>query len=192
MKTVINLFAAMTLSCGVIALPSSDDDKSNAAVSVLDATVSANNPVIQDQDKPVVPPPPEPVPQDTPAPQESPSDIPSVLVEPAPLAPPIMTPQIMAPPIMAPAAVDCCQSCCVTPCCCPPPRPQRAVFCIVDCNGCSHDACITVPACCAGEQPRISWRRGILGRQIATLCWDCCGHKSKVVITAFGKVRVKG
>ena len=85
----------------------------------------------------------------------------------------------------------CCPVCCVSCCCCPPPPPTPTVFCLVDPCGCSHQACINVPACCACEQPVISWRSGIFGRQIANLCWTCCGHRSKVVITCRGKVRVR-
>ena len=85
----------------------------------------------------------------------------------------------------------CCPVCCVSCCCCPPPPPTPTIFCLVDPCGCTHQACMNVPACCAGEQPVITWRSGIFGRQIAKLCWTCCGHRSKVVITCLGKVRVR-
>ncbi len=84
---------------------------------------------------------------------------------------------------------DCCQVCCMP---CPPP-PVEMTFCLQDpCNCCVYEACVCVPACCAGEQPCVTWKQGILGRQIATLCWQCCGHEAKVVVTKHGKVRVRG
>lgn len=101
---------------------------------------------------------------------------------------------IVAQPMMMdqPVASDCCPTCCNSCCCCPPPAPTPTTFCLVDPCGCSHQACINVPACCAGQQPNVCWRSGIFGRQIATVTWDCCGHSVKVIVTCRGKVRVRG
>lgn len=97
-------------------------------------------------------------------------------------------------PMATPTAAACCNTCgqvCTKRRrrCCPPPVPTE--FCLTDPCGCTHEACIEVPACCCGEQPCIKWRNGILGRQIATLCWECCDFEAKVIITRKGKVRVR-
>ena len=76
------------------------------------------------------------------------------------------------------------------PCC--PPACVPATFCLVDPCGCRHEACVDVPACCAGEQPNVSWRGGLFGRQTATLCWPCCDFEAKVIVTRNGKVKVRG
>ncbi len=85
-----------------------------------------------------------------------------------------------------------CESCGQRSCRCGPPAPARVVFCLVDPSGCQHQACVSVPACCAGLQPTVSWKKRLLGRQIATLCWDCCDHDVKVVVTRKGEVKVRG
>ncbi len=152
------------------------------ATSVLQESV-IQPPRQQEQDPP--PPPPG---------EASPSDVP---VAPKPSG---ITPGTAPGPAIAPGMViqgspsfgSCCVSCgCVT-CCCPPP-PVKTVICLDEpCGCCTHEICVTVPGCCAGHSPTVSWRHGILGRKIATLCWPCCNHRVKVVITAFGKVRVRG
>ena len=83
-----------------------------------------------------------------------------------------------------------CQKCECTTCCCKPSKVE-ATICLVDPAGCTHEICTQVPACCAGHAPKVSWKsRRILGRKVAMLCWDCCDHEVKVVVTRRGKVRV--
>ncbi len=80
-----------------------------------------------------------------------------------------------------------CDRCCQNQCCC----PVTLDLCLVEPNcGCRYDICVEVPACCAGEAPQVSWRNGILGRQIAWLCWPCCKKRIKVVIRANGEAKV--
>ena len=145
--------------------------------SVLQESVVVAPP--QEQDPP--PPPSEP----------SPSDVP-VAPTPSAIAPGIVAPGA-APVFQGPAIVgSCCNSCGYVTCCCPPP-PVKTIICLDEpCGCCTHKICVTVPGCCANVSPTVSWRNGIFGRQIATLCWPCCDHRVKVVITAFGKVRVRG
>jgi hypothetical protein len=149
-----------------------------------------------------------PAPMEAPAPVEAPAAVEETAAEPAAAADEmpvqemsiIETPSVMsegvivAQPMMIdqPIISDCCPTCCCSSCCCPPPAPSPTTFCLVDPCGCSHQACINVPACCAGQQPTVCWRSGFLRRQIATVTWDCCGHSVKVVITCRGKVRVRG
>ena len=99
---------------------------------------------------------------------------------------------VVAPSVVVAPAPNICTECrCVT-CCCKPKRKIETTFCLVDTHGCKHDACVRVPACCANEAPQISWeRRRLLGRQVATLCWECCDHEVKIVITRRGKVKVR-
>ena len=75
--------------------------------------------------------------------------------------------------------------------CCKPPKHQEMEFELVDPNGCAHIACVKVPFCCVNELPVVSWKCRPLGRQIATLFWECCDHEVKVVVTRRGKVRVR-
>ena len=84
-----------------------------------------------------------------------------------------------------------CRQCCVVQSCCPCPPPVEMVICLEDPCCCIHEATVCVPACCAGQLPCVTWRKGVCGRQIATLSWDC-GHDQKVVITGKGKVKVRG
>ncbi len=88
----------------------------------------------------------------------------------------------------------CCKQCCEQTCCCPcPPPPVEMVVCLQDpCGCCTYEACVCVPACCAGQQPCVTWRGALAGRKVATLCWECCGHEVKVVVTRNGVVRVRG
>lgn len=53
---------------------------------------------------------------------------------------------------------------------------------------CCYTVCVKVPACCEGD-PHVSSRRGILGRGIVEVCWDC-GWTAKVVFRARGDVVV--
>jgi hypothetical protein len=121
---------------------------------------------------------------------QSQQPFPAYLAEPAPSV--MMEAQPMYHPIVsAPVVSGCCQQCHRKKCRCPKPAAVPMEFCLVDPCGCSHDACVEVPVCCLGEHPEISWRQGVRGRQIATLCWKCCDHQVKVVVTGVGKVRVR-
>ena len=93
------------------------------------------------------------------------------------------------PPIELPPA-NICRSCCAKRCCCKP-VPSTANFCLIDPDGCEIKFCAKVPACCIGQEPRVEWRCGVLGRKVARLCWDCCEDDIKVVVTRRGKVRVR-
>lgn len=84
----------------------------------------------------------------------------------------------------APVSGGCCDPCCA-------PRCVPTTFCLVDPCGCSHEACVKVPACCVGQQPNICWKDGVLGRQVATLCFECCDFEAKVIVTRNGNVRVR-
>ncbi|QEG33994.1 hypothetical protein [Bythopirellula goksoeyrii] len=77
------------------------------------------------------------------------------------------------------------------PCCCPP-APIQTTLCVQPpCSCCSTTVCVCVPGCCT-EAPTVCWRSGLLGRQIGTYCWPCCGHEVKVVVTRRGDVKVRG
>lgn len=181
MKTTLSLVAVLAFSFTAIAVAVED----GSAVSVLSTSAIQPKSVVQDD---VVPP--APVPEPTiPATPAAPSiQIPA----PVPSQTVIEGPSVMSQPMMAvPVASGCCNSCCATPCCCPPP-PVSVTYCLQDTRCCSHEVNVCVPACCAGEQPCISWRKGIFGRQIATLCWKCCDHQVKVTICRSGKVKVRG
>lgn len=92
-----------------------------------------------------------------------------------------------------PCGVSCCEPCC-TPCCqpCPPP-PVKIVLCVEDpCSCCTYQASVCIPACCAGEEACVSWRRGWFGRRVATYTWKCCGHCVDIVVTRHGRVIVRG
>jgi hypothetical protein len=104
--------------------------------------------------------------------------------DPVPLAAPAESLPPVAVEGVSPAG-SCCDPCC-TPTCVP------TTICLVDPCGCSHEACVNVPACCVGQQPEVCWRGGVLGRQVATLCWPCCDFEAKVIVARNGKVRVRG
>jgi len=101
-------------------------------------------------------------------------------------------PVILAEPYASPVTVAdaCCTTCYQIKCCCRK-VPTTANFCLIDPDGCEVEFCAKVPACCVGHQPQVSWRCGILGRKVATRCWDCCNDTVKVVVTRRGKVRVR-
>lgn len=189
MKTTISLVAMLVITFSAIAITVASDDSSNARVSVLAVSALDSGTVVQDEAVPPVPTetavqdpvaPVEPVAQDpvAPVPDEtqiaSPSDI-------------VMDSVVMNPPMSVNSG---CQTCCQSQCCCPP-APKRMTFCLVDPCGCSHEACVCVPGCCLGQEPCITWRNGIFGRQIATMCWKCCGHKVTVIVCRSGKVKVR-
>jgi hypothetical protein len=106
--------------------------------------------------------------------------------EPVPVQEP--APAAVAGPVVAGDA--CCNVCCQPNCCCPPPRVPTQM-CLVDPCGCSHQACVDVPACCAAEAPCVQWRDGVFGRQVATLCWTCCNFEAKVIVRRSGEVKVR-
>ena len=97
-------------------------------------------------------------------------------------------PATMVPQAVYPAHTGPCNACCSQTCCCPVP----VRMCLVDPCGCPHEVCVEVPPCCVGQQPVVSWRNGIFGRQIASVCWPCCDKQVKVIVTKHGKVRVRG
>lgn len=148
-------------------------------VSVLSSTVVSKVPHLQASGAQAVLPEPEMV---QPLPGRAVESVPST----------IFNHQLNYQPVLAPTmTVVCCQQCTRKKCRCPKPAPIEIEFCLVDPCGCSHQACVSVPACCLGEQPEISWRDGVGSRQIATLCWRCCDHQVKVVVNGRGKVRVR-
>ncbi|MEM9413366.1 MAG: hypothetical protein AAGA30_19815 [Planctomycetota bacterium] len=122
------------------------------------------------------------------------SEIPHVQMDAAPAYQPLMstTPQ---PSYFSPqtAIAHAHESCQITCCCKPRPR-QRCVevnVCLVDPLGCEHEACMEIPVCCLNETPCVEWNKRLLGRKVATLCWECCDHEVKVIITRSGKVKVR-
>ena len=212
MKIIFGLVTTVALSMGAFAMPSQDIGANlentqvvlqDEATPVADAAQEIEPPVPAEAETPVPVPAEPPVPADTP----TEADIPAAAqnetaTEPAPATempamempisetPSVMTEEIiLAQPLVV---SDYCSVCCCDCCCCPPAAPTPMTFCLVDPCGCSHQACINVPACCAGEQPVICWRKGFLRRQIATLTWTCCGHEVEVVVTCRGKVKVRG
>ena len=77
-------------------------------------------------------------------------------------------------------------------CCCCLPPPYCTTLCVAPpCSCCSQTVSVCVPGCCT-EAPQVCWRTGLLGRQIGTYTWPCCGHSVKVVVTRHGDVRVRG
>jgi len=88
----------------------------------------------------------------------------------------------------APAPVCCAPA----PVCCCPPAPIQTTICVAPpCSSCSQNVSVCVPGCCT-EAPTVCWRKGLLGRQIGTYTWACCGHSVKVVVTRRGDVKVRG
>jgi hypothetical protein len=205
MKTITSLAAILVITFSAIAIAAASSDSNDGLVSVLADSAVQPSTVVQDEAvKPPIPveapeaavvqepvpavetvPAVEPVAQDpvAPVPADMPVVAPSVLMDSV-----VMDQMVMGQPMMA---SSCCQSCCATPCCCPP-APVNTTFCLVDPCGCSHQAPVCVPGCCAGEEPCITWRKGIFGRQIATMCWKCCGHKVTVIVCRSGRVKVRG
>ena len=100
-------------------------------------------------------------------------------------------PVLIQPPVVhAPAAA--CTECRIVTCCRKSKTHSTAEFELIDPSGCVHIACAKVPVCCTNEAPVVSWKcRRLLGRQVATLCWECCDHEVKVIITRRGKVKVR-
>lgn len=88
------------------------------------------------------------------------------------------------------ASAGCCQP---VGCPCPVPVPKvSTTICLYDaCTCTTTQATLCLPATCCGEPPQITWRSGIFGRRIATLCWPCCGYMAEVVVTRHGRVIVR-
>jgi hypothetical protein len=81
------------------------------------------------------------------------------------------------------APIECCQ---------PAPRMVSHTLCLVDpCTCCTAEAEVCIPEHCCGEVPCITWRWGLFGRRIATVCWTCCDYSVEVVVTKFGRVIVR-
>ena len=93
----------------------------------------------------------------------------------------------------APAPAPCCAPAPAPVCCKPaPPAKVNATLCLKDpCTCCTKSVNVCIPACCAGEAPCITSRKGFLGRRVYTATWKCCGHSVTVVVTKHGKVRVR-
>ena len=77
--------------------------------------------------------------------------------------------------------------------CCYKPAPSYVTeeLCIYDCDGCPHRICVRMPRCCCNEKPCITWRNGILRRQVACISWTCCNYSVEVVVNRFGKAWVR-
>ena len=99
-------------------------------------------------------------------------------------------PSMTTPPTTM--AGNCCDCCHQVVCCCKPlPRCVKTELCITDCNGCPHEICVKIPRCCCNEQPCITWRDGILGRQVACITWECCNYQVEAVVNRFGRAWVR-
>ena len=203
MKIMFGLIATIALSMGAFAMPVvlQEEDVSEAVPEAVQEAVQEAAPPVPEEPTPPAEPstPEEPAaaePAEAAEPVEVAEPVQEVPAEPVPAEAMsvVDTPSVISGEIMMaqPAMSSCCSVCCCTCCCCPPPPPTPTVICLVDPCGCSHQVCVNVPACCAGEQPSICWRRGFLKRQIATLTWNCCGHQVEVVVTCFGRVIVRG
>ena len=119
--------------------------------------------------------------------EQSPSDGPTLVTPDSVLVAPATIDAFGGQILASPAGRYSCNTCCCTPCCCSVP----VTLCLVEpCCGCSYEVCVHLPPCCLGVAPIVQWREGILGRQIADLCWPCCNKKVKVVIPVFGNPRV--
>ena len=168
MKTKLSLAALLIFSFSTIAAAVTHDQE----VSVLEVAPAANAGIMV-QDSVLVPEVYAPTPLQPAIPPAYQHDVFQDDV--------LMTaPQTVLSPAFAPAP------------CCDPCRKIETTICIVDPCGCSHEACVCIPACCVGETPCVTWRKGLLGRQIAKVCWTCCDHDVTVIVTRRGKVRVRG
>jgi hypothetical protein len=103
----------------------------------------------------------------------------------------VQQPFVQQPFVQQSFAPAFCTTCRARTCRCQPDPLTVTVFCLTDPCGRQHEACIEVPACCALEQPTVSWKGNLFGRQVACLCWDCCEYEAKVVISRNGKIRVR-
>lgn len=69
--------------------------------------------------------------------------------------------------------------------------PVETVLAVPDpeCESCLVQIPVCIPACCAAEQPKVSYKKGVLGRCHATFVW-CCGYKVDVMFRCRGDVLV--
>jgi len=105
-------------------------------------------------------------------------------------APKCCAPKCCAPKCCAPKC--CAPKCCVPTCCTPCVKMVSKTFCLVDpCTCCTSSAKVCIPETCCAEEPCVTWRNGLFGRRIATLCWKGCCEKVEVVVTRRGRVIVR-
>lgn len=172
MKTTASLIALLAFSFSTITLLASNTDSDDGLVSVLETSLKQAK--IANQDAAIPP-----------APQEPAVPIPADAVE----SPSVILENAIVVPVPMVATNDCCNPCCRKRCC--KPKPVPTLFYLEDPCGCNYEACVKVPACCVGEAPIITWKSGVLDRQVANLCWPSCGFEAKVIVTGRGKVRVR-
>ncbi len=173
------LFGIMTLAA--VALSGNDDSQS---ISVLNQDPQ---PILRDQGPAVVA-------------QETVLEKPIVaapefqapaLEQPVPLNGTFADPVVGEPWALHGAAVADCTPCRRLVCRCKRTPKTEISFQLIDPTGCIHEACVKVPVCCLDKAPQVTWKDRLFGRQVATLCWECCDHEAKVIVTRKGKVRVR-
>lgn len=172
MKTTASLIALLAFSFSTITLWASNTDSDDGLVSVLKASLNQGKILYQDAAIP-------------PVPQEPSAPIPADAVE----SPSVILDNALAVPVPMAAVNDCCQPRCRKRCC--EPKPVPTLFSLQDPCGCEYEACVKVPVCCVGEAPIITWKSGVMDRQVASFCWPSCGFEAKVIINGRGKVRVR-
>jgi hypothetical protein len=88
------------------------------------------------------------------------------------------------------AAAAAQAGCYCVPCC--PQQPMTTTLCVQPpCSCCVTPVKVCVPECCCCETPCVTWKKGMLGRQIGTYNWPCCGYSVKVVVNRRGEVKVR-
>ena len=172
MKTTASLIALLAFSFSTITLLASNTDSDDGLVSVLKTSLTQSKITNQDAAIPL-------------APQEPAVPIPADAVE----SPSVILENAIAVPVPMAAANECCKPRCRKRCC--KPKPVPTLFYLQDPCGCEYEACVKVPVCCVGEAPIITWKSGVLDRQVANLCWPSCGFEAKVIVNGRGKVRVR-
>lgn len=172
MKTTASLIALMAISFSTITLLASNKDSDDGLVSVLKTPLTQSKLANQEAAIP-------------PAPQEPAAPIPADAVE----SPSVILENATAVPVPMATADACCQPRCRKRCY--KPKPVPTLFQLQDPCGCEYEACVKVPVCCVGEAPIITWKAGVLERQVASLCWPSCGFEAKVIVNGRGKVRVR-
>ena len=172
MKTTASLIALLAFSFSTITLLASNKDSDDGLISVLKTPLTQSKIVKKEADRtPAIQEPAVPIPADA-------VESPSVILE-------------NAGPVPVPMVVTdaCCKPRCRKRCC--KPQPVPTLFHLQDPCGCEYEAGVKVPACCVGEAPIITWKSGVLDRQVATLCWPSCGFEAKAIVNGRGKVRVR-
>jgi hypothetical protein len=172
MKTTASLIALLAFSFSTITLLASNTDSDDGLVSVLKASLDQSKILYQDAAIP-------------PVPQEPSAPIPADAVE----SPSVILENALAAPAPMAAINDCCQPRFKKRNC--KPKPVPTLLSLKDPCGCEYEACVKVPVCCIGETPTITWKSGLLDRQVANLCWPSCGFEAKVIVNGRGKVRVR-